>query len=153
MFEQTAEVLEKRFGFRVQEYGLRQVFPRVPGPSSARGAGEPRVCATGAARRRSCRRGLTDYTMRPYFGPTIKWCGIQVPRAYRAGNWGNVASVLIEKPARGNFLPIVDGGYSLQFSPLMEYREGKGVVLLCQTGRDGAHGRRSGRRPAGRQYA
>ena len=30
MFEQTANVLEKRFGFRVQEYGLRQVFPRVP---------------------------------------------------------------------------------------------------------------------------
>jgi hypothetical protein len=70
--------------------------------------------------------------MKPYFGPTIQWCGIQVPRAYRAGNWGNVASVLIEKPARGNFLPIVDGGYSLQFSPLMEYREGKGVMLLCQ---------------------
>ena len=75
---------------------------------------------------------LTDYTMKPYFGPTIKWCGIQVPRAYRAGNWGNVASVLIEKPACGNFLPIVDGGYSLEFSPLMEYREGKGLVLLCQ---------------------
>ena len=30
MFEQTAEVLEKRFGFRVAEYGLRQVFKRVP---------------------------------------------------------------------------------------------------------------------------
>jgi beta-galactosidase len=26
MFEQTAEVLEKRFGFRVEEYGLRNVF-------------------------------------------------------------------------------------------------------------------------------
>ena len=25
-----SEVLEKRFGFRVAEYGLRQVFPRVP---------------------------------------------------------------------------------------------------------------------------
>ena len=30
VFEQTAEVLEKRFGFRVAEYGLRQVFQRVP---------------------------------------------------------------------------------------------------------------------------
>ncbi len=30
VFEQTADVLEKRFGFRVEEYGLRQVFPRVP---------------------------------------------------------------------------------------------------------------------------
>jgi hypothetical protein len=43
-----------------------------------------------------------------------------------------VASVLIEKPASGNFLPIVDGGYSLQYSPLMEYREGKGMVVFCQ---------------------
>src|SRR5439155_87235 len=31
VFEQTSEVLEKRFGFRVEEYGARQVFPRVPG--------------------------------------------------------------------------------------------------------------------------
>jgi hypothetical protein len=40
--------------------------------------------------------------------------------------------VLIEKPARGDFMPILDGGYSLQYSPLMEYREGKGMVLFCQ---------------------
>src|SRR5205085_1389434 len=25
-----------------------------------------------------------------------------------------------------------DGGYALQYSPLLEYREGKGVVLFCQ---------------------
>ena len=43
-----------------------------------------------------------------------------------------MASVLIEKPARGDFLPILDGGYDLQYSPLMEYREGKGIVLFCQ---------------------
>jgi beta-galactosidase/beta-glucuronidase len=30
VFEQAAKVLEERFGFRVAEYGLRQVFPRVP---------------------------------------------------------------------------------------------------------------------------
>ena len=53
-------------------------------------------------------------------------------RVWRCGNRGNVASVLIEKPARGDFLPILDGGYSLQYSPLMEYREGKGMVLFCQ---------------------
>jgi hypothetical protein len=40
--------------------------------------------------------------------------------------------VLIEKPARGDFLPILDGGYALQYTPLVEYREGKGVVLFCQ---------------------
>src|SRR5262249_35469538 len=55
-----------------------------------------------------------------------------VPRVWRCGNWGNVASVLIEKPARGDFLPLLDGGYSLQYSPLLEYREGRGLVLFCQ---------------------
>jgi hypothetical protein len=39
---------------------------------------------------------------------------------------------LIEKPARGDFLPILDGGFSLQYSPLMEYHEGNGMVLFCQ---------------------
>ncbi|MCK4965543.1 hypothetical protein KAS50_00850, partial [bacterium] len=29
MFEQTSDVLEKRFGFRVQEYGLRNVYKRM----------------------------------------------------------------------------------------------------------------------------
>jgi hypothetical protein len=55
-----------------------------------------------------------------------------VTRLWRGGNRGNVASVLIEKPARGDFLPILDGGYSLQYSPLLEYREGRGVVVFCQ---------------------
>src|SRR5581483_4874204 len=64
--------------------------------------------------------------------PTVEWCGIKVPRVWRCGNWGNVASVLIDKPERGDFLPIVDGGYALLYSPLMEYREGRGMVLFCQ---------------------
>src|SRR5947208_7740493 len=70
--------------------------------------------------------------MRPRYGPTVKWCGIDVTRIWRCGCRGSVASVLIEKPARGDFLPIPDGGYSLQYSPLMEYREGKGMILFCQ---------------------
>lgn len=39
--------------------------------------------------------------------------------------------MLIEKPACGDFFH-VDGGFSLQYSPLLEYREGKGMVLFCQ---------------------
>jgi hypothetical protein len=131
LFEQTADVLEKRFGFRVQEYGLRQVFPRVPDHPLLTGLTADHL-RDWAGQATILPPRLTGYTMRPRLGPVIKWCGIELPRAYRAGNWGNVASVLVEKPARGNFLPIVDGGFSLQYSPLMEYREGKGVVLLCQ---------------------
>ncbi|MCL2623757.1 MAG: hypothetical protein FWD31_08840, partial [Planctomycetaceae bacterium] len=64
--------------------------------------------------------------------PTVEWCGITVPRVWRCGNRGSVASVLIEKPACGDFLPILDGGFSLQYSPLLEYRQGKGMILFCQ---------------------
>ena len=130
MFEQTADVLEKRFGFRVAEYGLRQVFARVPD--------HPALAGLAAACWRDWRGEATilppqlDYTLRPRYGPTVNWCDIPVPRLWRCGNRGNVASVLIEKPTRGNFLPLLDGGYGLQYSPLMEHREGRGMILFCQ---------------------
>jgi beta-galactosidase len=130
VFEQESKVLEKRFGFRVTEYGLRQLFPRVPD--------HPVLAGLSAAHLRDWRGEATllpprlTYEMRPRYGPTVKWCDIPVTRLWRCGNRGNVASVLIEKPARGDFLPILDGGYSLQYSPLLEYREGKGMVLFSQ---------------------
>jgi hypothetical protein len=130
VFEQSAAALEKRLGFRVVEYGLRQVFPRVPD--------HPALSGLSADHLRDWRGEATltpprlDYDLDPTHGPTVTWCDIRVSRAWRCGNRGNVASVLIEKPARGDFLPIVDGGFSLQYSPLMEYREGSGRVVFCQ---------------------
>jgi hypothetical protein len=130
VFEQTARVLEERFGFRVAEYGLRQVFRRVPD--------HPLLAGLAEEHWRDWRGAATllpprlQYTLRPRYGPTVRWCGLEVPRAWRCGCRGNVASVLIEKPARGDFLAILDGGYGLQYSPLLEYREGKGMVLFCQ---------------------
>jgi hypothetical protein len=130
VLEQSSEVLEKRLGFRVEEYGLRQVFPRV--------AGHPVLTGIAPQHLRDWRGEASllpprlDYEMRPRYGPTVKWCDIPVTRVWRCGNRGSVASVLIEKPARGDFLPILDGGFSLQFSPLLEYREGQGMLLFCQ---------------------
>jgi len=132
VFEQSAEALEKRLGFRVAEYGLRQAFPRIPD--------HPLLAGLDADALRDWRGEATlqparlEYDPSPTFNgaPTVRWCGIEVSHVWRCGNRGNVASVLIEKPARGDFLPIVDGGYSLQYSPLLEYREGQGMVLFCQ---------------------
>ena len=133
VFEQTPEVLEKRFGFRVAAYGLRRVFERVPD--------HPLLAGLAPENLRDWRGEATilpprlKYEMSQAYRlstPTVRWCDIEVPRIWRCGNRGNVASALIEKPARGNFLPILDGGYSLQYSPLMEYREGKGMILFCQ---------------------
>ena len=130
MFEQTADVLEKRFGFRVQQYGLRRVFARVPD--------HPLLAGLNNDNLRDWQGQATilpprlKHTLWPGRGAAVVRSGIKVPRAYRCGNWGNVASVLIEKPARGDFLPITDGGFALQYSPLMVYREGSGMLLLCQ---------------------
>ncbi|MGD8237577.1 MAG: carbohydrate binding domain-containing protein, partial [Armatimonadota bacterium] len=130
VFEQTAKALEQRLGFRVAAYGLRQVFKRVPD--------HPLLAGLDIENLRDWRGEATvlpprlDYQRSPTSPPTVKWCGIDVPRLWRCGCWGNVASVLIEKPTRGDFLPISDGGYSLQYSLLMEYREGQGMILFCQ---------------------
>jgi hypothetical protein len=132
VFEQTPDVLEKRFGFRIAEYGLRNVFCRVPG--------HPALAGLQTEHLRDWRGEATivppqlKYELNPKFNyaPTVTWCGIPVTRAWRCGCQGNVASVLIEKPTCGDLVPIVDGGFSLQYSPLMEYREGKGMVLFCQ---------------------
>ena len=130
VFEQTSGALEKRLGLRVVEYGLRQVFTRVPD--------HPLVAGLDRELLRDWRGEATtfparlEYERRPGEVPRIKWCGIDIKKIWRCGCWGNVASVLIEKPGHGDFLPIIDGGYSRQYSPLMEFREGKGMVLFCQ---------------------
>ncbi|MBN1950107.1 MAG: hypothetical protein JW801_02835, partial [Bacteroidales bacterium] len=128
MFEQTSEILEKRFGFRVQEYGLRKVYKRLSDHPVMAGLHDEHLsdwqgCATLLSSKLKY-----DVDINLFNGvPTVRWCDIPVTRIWRCGNRGNAASVLIEKPGCGNFLPIVDGGYSLQYSPLMEYREGKGM--------------------------
>ncbi len=132
VFEQTGETLEKRFGFRVAKYGLRWMFKRVPDHPALDGLADEHL--------RDWRGEATllpprlDYELASEFNgaPTVRWAGILVTRLWRCGNRGNVASVLIEKPPCGDFLPVLDGGYSLQYSPLMEYREGGGMLLFCQ---------------------
>ncbi len=133
VFEQTSEALVKRLGFRATEYGLRQAFPRVPD--------HPLLSDIEVGNLRDWRGEATivsprlKYTMDDDVfngAPVVKWCDVPVTRVWRCGNRGSVASVLIEKPARGSFLSVVDGGFGLQYSPLMEYREGNGMVLFCQ---------------------
>ncbi|MDZ4199916.1 MAG: beta galactosidase jelly roll domain-containing protein [Kiritimatiellia bacterium] len=64
--------------------------------------------------------------------PTWSWCGFQNTRVWRAGNLGSVASVLIEKPSRGNWIPLLDGGFDLQYAPLLETTAGAGRLIFSQ---------------------
>lgn len=61
-------------------------------------------------------------------------------RAPHWGNHGSVASVVIETPHRGPFTPILECEFDLAYSPLLEWRHGKGCIVFCQldmTGRVG----------------
>lgn len=130
MLEQSSDVLEKRLGFRVQEYGLRDVFPRVADHAALRHL-RPEHLRNWQGEATLLPPRL-DYTLKPRLGPTVTRSGLEAPRAWRAGSRGNVASVLIEKPGRGDFLSILDGGFGLQYSALLEYHEGDGVIVFCQ---------------------
>src|SRR5262249_48881389 len=83
VFEQSPEVLEQRFGFRVAEYGLRQIFARVPG--------HPLLQGLNTGNLRDWRGEATllpprlQYTLRPRYGPTVKWCDVDVTRIWRCG--------------------------------------------------------------------
>jgi beta-galactosidase len=132
VFEQSSDALAKRLGFRTIEYGLRNVFERVPASPLLGGLNEEELHdwrgeATLTAPRLHYKPGPEWLN-----APTVEWAGLMVPQVWRCGNRGNVCSVLIEKPACGDFLPVLDGGFSLQYSPLMLYREGKGMVLFCE---------------------
>ncbi len=132
VFEQSSAALERRLGMRIAEYGLRQLFARVPG--------HPLLAGLEADQLHDWRGEATllpahmAYTLNNRFNgaPSVTWCGLEVTRLWRCGCRGSLASVLIEKPACGDFLAVLDGGYSLQYSPLLEYREGAGMVLFCQ---------------------
>jgi beta-galactosidase len=133
LFEQTSSVLEKRLGFRVQEYGLRRVYKRLADHPALEGLSQENLHDWKGSATILDPRLKYEVNSNIFNGvQTVRWCDIPVTRIWRCGNRGNVASVLIEKPTCGNFLPLTDGGYSLQYSPLMEYREGSGMILFCQ---------------------
>ena len=136
LLEQDAATLRK-LGFRVQEHALRTLFP-----NDAAFEGLDLADWRGAA------------TSLPWFigvdrnsggFPRTDWEGFDNTRVWRAGNRGSVASVLPEKPARGDYRALASGGFDLQYAPLMEYAAPGVRVILSQldlcgrlAGRDGA---------------
>ena len=51
---------------------------------------------------------------------------------WKIGNGGMVAGNVIRKPSYGHFRTIVDCGFNLMFSALMDYKNGRGYALFCQ---------------------
>jgi hypothetical protein len=128
VLEQDESVLADRLGFRVNIHGLRTVFVNDSGHPVFAGLGNEAL-----------RDWAGSATLTPPYlegadrsDPSWFWCGFENTRVWRGGNRGTVASVLPEKPERGDFRVLAKGGFDLQFAPLLEYREGQGMVILCQ---------------------
>lgn len=115
-----------RLGFRAQIHGLRQLWT-LAGPFRAE-------------------REIHDWrgksTLLPEYLPGLpqvesndvrqNWGHLKNTRVWRAGNRGMVAGVIPEKPSRGDFLPLIQGGFNLEYAPLLEYRGKDGRALFCQ---------------------
>jgi hypothetical protein len=138
VFEQDADTLQNRLGFRINVHGLRKLFVRSPHPV-LNDLHEANLCNW---------RGASTLTTPyleglPHVEPSYAkwfWCGFENTHVWRCGNRGNVASVLIEKPVIGNWLPILDGGFDLQYAPLLEHVQENGRIIFCQLdvcGREG----------------
>ena len=122
VLEQRLELLN-RLGIRGAEHGLRTLFP----------------VGKRAFRILSDWRGSSS--TRPYFMPGAEvnrqypkssWNGFMNTHIWYSGQRGNVADLLLEKPSRGNWLPLYHGGFDLQYAPAILFREGEAKILFSQ---------------------
>lgn len=126
IFEQTQETLES-LGFRTQIYGLRETFPRFKDEALAL---EKATCHDWAGS-----STLVSPTLRGrdlhHYAETL-WCGYKSHRVFRCSNRGAVATVMIETPTRGDWAPLLDGGFNLQYTPLVDWRCDFARITFCQ---------------------
>ncbi len=138
VFEQTAETLSA-IGFRVQEHGLRQVFPRYES-AFLPGLDDPEMLRDWAGEATLLPPYVEDRPDIEWTYNTREWNGFVQRREWRCRERGTVASVLPEKPSYGDWRAYCDGGFALEYAPLLEQRAEKGneprrdrgSILWCQ---------------------
>jgi len=142
VFEQTETALQRIGGFRTQTLRVRNVFARVPGHPALSGIADAHLADWHGDSSLIDKFENSRDTNRDQ--PSTDWCGFRNARVWHTSNRGAVATVLIEKPSVGDFLPLVDCGFDLQYSPLIEWRpaargsmggrqaQTPGRMLLCQ---------------------
>ncbi|MBN1676062.1 MAG: hypothetical protein JXR37_33770 [Kiritimatiellae bacterium] len=130
IFEQSETVLQKVWGFRTAHPGARRVYVRQADHPLCRGLHDELL--------RDWRGSATLEPPHNTYGPGYhgqrkeNWCGFLNPRAERCGHSGTLATVLIEKPHRGDWSVPLDGEFDLQYTPLIEYLGPTGRVIFCQ---------------------
>lgn len=140
-FEQSYDALTKRLGFRANIHGLRELFVTKDIHQAFRDCVSPMEDDEERAANTALKNWRGASTLTPPFldlpenethNPKWNWLGFENTRVWTAGNQGNVASVLIEKPEIGNWRPLAVGGFDLQYTPLLELVVDKGRTIFCQ---------------------
>ena len=128
VFEQSKKTLEE-IGFRVQEYGLRNVFPLF------------KTSMLSDVDAEDLRDWAGESTLLPPYLPETDgritqggstWAGFANSRVWRCRNRGTVASVLPEIPSFGDWRVLMAGSFDMQSAPLLEWRFGDGALTFCQ---------------------
>ncbi len=141
IFEQSYDALTKRLGFRANVHGLRELFVTKNIHQAFRDCVSPMEDDEERAANTALKNWRGESTLTPPFlnvpenethNPKWNWLVFENTRVWTAGNQGNVASVLIEKPEIGNWRPLAVGGFDLQYTPLLELIVGKGRTIFCQ---------------------
>jgi len=116
VFAQRPEMWEA-LGFRPDDLMTRRVFPGVDD--------SPVLDGLQTADLRDW-RGRPD--LLPAFRRAYEHDG---PRAPRGSNRGAVASVVLRLPAAIGFTPLLNCEFDLDYSPLLQWRYGRGSLLFC----------------------
>ena len=130
-------------GLQVETFDHRQAFVRAPHSPLLQGLDDEDFA--------NWRGSSTTRTAYPGFDPEGDWTqhefmkhGIMNARGQRRfwhwSNLGMVASFCFQKPHRGNFQVLIDCGFDQLYTPLLEYRHGKGRMLFCQLDVTGRYG-------------
>lgn len=119
VFEQTADEV---MGLKLQEQSARRVFfASNDHPLTAGLAGQDLINL----------RGVSDLV--PSYPPAPPETEHQWPaRFFKWGNRGVTSSFVYTKPHYAPFVPVLECGFDLVDSPLLEAHMGRGRVVLCQ---------------------
>ena len=128
VFEQDRATLDAA-GFRTQEYGLRNAFPRYALKEIPLTEAMLRDWAGESTLVTPYHEGLPEVEAGYHTGV---WCGFNNTRVWRCRNRGAVATVIPEKPSVGDWRALADGGFDLQYSPLLEWSIERGRIVFCQ---------------------
>ena len=137
IMEQDEDTLRNRFKFRTEGASPRSMFGRIAGhPVTAGLPDDVLNYWRGAA---TLTDGYEEARSQPLESEAtgarrfIIWNdGKEHPRQMKWGNNHNVATVIINKPERGNFRPLIDCEYNLDYAAVLEFENGPGRMIFCQ---------------------